>query len=117
MDDKPLHVQVAEALGWTYLSQSEVPEYWEGEPPRDDPRSVWARRLDQHIGVPRYDLDWSATGPLIEKYGLSIDPPSSWGSWVASKPEERYNVGGVRDDTPLLAACNLILQLHKAHKL
>mgnify|MGYP000884990453 FL=1 len=122
-DDRPLHVRVAEALGWTYLGPSEVEDGWEGEPPDAFellPDGI-RRRLDQHVGVPRYDLDWSATGPLIERFKLNLYPWSD-GSWVADSDFSAATAVLSVDmegsgATPLIAVCNLVLALAAAGKL
>jgi hypothetical protein len=126
MLDKPLHVQVAEALGWTYLGPSEVEGEWEGEPPPGT--SIWdriPRRLDQHIGVPRYDTEWSATGPLIEEYGIELarggfgpdDLPWLAAEHVCSDHDHNVSQPCGMGPTPLIAVCNLILALKAAGKL
>ncbi len=120
MSDKPLHVRVAEALGWTDCdNKTAYPplEYWTGSPP--DTRPVLGHREE----IDHYDTDWSATGPLIEKYGLMIIPVGQerlewlacegFGGWDSYK-DEFIKEGG---ETPLIAACNLILALHEAGKL
>ena len=120
MADKPLHVQVAEALGWTYVGESEG--FWEGEPPPGT--SLYdriPRRLDQHIGIPAYDTDWAATGPLIEQYG--IDLLNCSGEWAADwyGPTGSSECPDIRGEggfsTPLIAVCHLILALKEAGKL
>ena len=69
---------------------------------------------DCHPGygwTPHYDTDWSATGPLIERYRVSLtSTPDEW--WAV-----RSGFNGQDGPTPLIAACNLILTLHKAGKL
>jgi hypothetical protein len=78
--------------------------------------------------VARYDTDWAATGPLIEKYRLFVGRYADWshdGRWyamqtVAGYPEsmpgkdERLERTGT---TPLEAVCHLILALKAAGKL
>lgn len=34
--------------------------------------------------VPRYDTDWSATGPLIERFGIALTPTSDRRMWVGA---------------------------------
>lgn len=127
--EKPLHVRVAEALGWTYLGPSEVEGGWEGEPPSGHPLDKTPRRLDQHIGVLRYDTDWSATGPLIERFGIGIYRPDEFCpdrefAWVAVwGGVHGWDDGAVCADeqegaaTPLEAVCRLILAMAAAGKL
>lgn len=140
MDEKPLHVRVAEALGWSDLKAMElVPSgiaQWWGKPPDD-----WVRQNGLFVGdidregrrvtltpnyglVPRYDADWAATGPLIAHLGLDVterDP----GLFVAGVSAYR----GVRSDEDpgwplegtgpghLGAVCDLILKLKSAGQL
>ena len=121
-DDKPLHVHVAEALGWTDCRYKAggvllpdnlvLGKRWVGWPPGEVPI----------VGKPRpcspvtdYDTSWEATGPLIEKYridlveGLSSAPGHDWrAEWP-----EIYADG----PTPLIATCRLIIALKEAGKL
>jgi len=117
-EDKPLHVRVAEALGCS---------------PRFD-GVVWCCtcRAGEHVGSEQYntlstselnyyDTDWSATGPLIEKYQIGFYP-AGLGTWAAEWRDGRYENGigdsySKAEDTPLLAVCNLILALKEAGKL
>lgn len=113
-DDKPLHVQVAEALG----------------------RKVELIEGDWYVGkvsptrsalVPRYDTSWCATGPLIAKYGIELftlwpgdrgQDGFRWGAQTGAdnrSPEHHERMA--EGPTPLLAVCILLLQLHKAGKL
>jgi hypothetical protein len=129
IDGKPLHIRVAEALGrkpcpkwkvwgvglagteWTHDAQGcnhLVPCY----PPSDPPR---------------YDTNWSVTGPLIEKYGISVwvTFPGDFGQdgfrWAAQMeadarspmPNTVPHVGR----TPLEAVCYLIIELARIGKL
>lgn len=113
--EKPLHVRVAEVLGCkpVYSTDPELaaihgPACWCGdEGRRKGPHSTPRSPLNE---LARYDTDWSATGPLIEKYELDLQKESdAWMAWDG--PE--YASGG----TPLLAVCNLILALAEAGKL
>lgn len=126
MTDKPLHVQVAEALGWQrcYLKveftalEMYKSDDWRGFPPG---RSVVSEGSSL-VEIPRYDLDWAVTGPLIEKYGILVGkfPPYTFdGKWYACLPgsESPYVQAEAHAPTPLVAVCNLILQLHKTGKL
>lgn len=99
MSDKPLHVQVAEALGETPCrSCMEV---------GNDP---W------HY---HYDTDWAATGPLIERFKLDVF--SAGGvlcmaqAWRPNTdPQQTFRASGT---DPLIAVCRLILVLRAAGKL
>lgn len=123
---KPLHVRVAEALGCAPHQETNV--WWRctcGD---------YAHNSDGEDGGPHesgilcdYDTDWSATGPLIERYRIAIDVYDyEENAWYA-----RFDVGHGHDGepfvmsgaeeatgpTPLLAVCNLILALAAAGKL
>lgn len=80
----------------------------EGEPCECRPQ--WNR-------VPRYDTDWSATGPLIERLGIQIMNlelkvmPTMWSAALSS--DHNWALG----QTPLVAVCALILALAAAGKL
>lgn len=114
-DEKPLHVRVAEALG-TFHKQHE----WDEPDWRDRAFSQGCTyacgALKHEPCAPRYDTDWAATGPLVEKYQLRISPfgGSLWEAWVNETAH-----GGIRGPgrTPLEAICNLLLALHAAGKL
>ena len=124
-DEKPLHVRVAEALGWTDCQSS-----WIGDaPPR---RSAWVGRGHPWYALEElryYDTDWSATGPLIERYEITIDAElapawraESWFHAPTGYPEDeeyggRWQCREAQGDTPLIAVCNLILALKEAGKL
>jgi hypothetical protein len=114
--DKPLYVRVAEVLGWTgiyYAGNFMVPDsdLYMGKKPGG---CLLGERA--FSGVPRYDLLWSATGPLIEKYNINLHAnyagrgalPGPWWEAVVyfqhSKPATSY-----KNETPLLAVCNLIV--------
>jgi hypothetical protein len=96
-DEKPLHMQVAEALGT--VNSQEVPPW--------------------HYVTPRYDTSWSATGPLIEKYEIGIDKREA--GWCATSVEPDFSCVHRADpefaDTPLIAVCHLLLALKAAGKL
>lgn len=130
MEEKPLHVKVATALGCrvaleggTYFCRCPKRQH---SSYRDDGGPI----NHDAVTISGYDTDWSATGPLLEQYGLSVFRPDEFnpdredGPWLAG-------AGGVHgwDDssvltdyqsvgkTPLLAVCHLILTLHAAGKL
>jgi hypothetical protein len=73
------------------------------------------------VTPPRYDTDWSATGPEIERFKLDVwhvpaDMPIPGMSLRWRATCERAE-GSEEGDTPLIAICNLILALHAAGKL
>ena len=120
---KPLHVQVAEALGEIYYRPCELmPESCAG---------VYIPRDGDGRCVPCYDTDWSATGPLLEKYRISTGKYNPWflgGKYYAvqraefaSEEEALANMGPetheATGNSTLEAVCQLLLQLHKAGKL
>jgi hypothetical protein len=117
--DKPLHVRVAEVLGfghvglcswgdWHFTLGSGAlfrPDFtdlskacaWEE---LDGPRCEHGERY-----IPRFDTSWSATGPLIERFGINLAFLND-NAWEAS----RYNGDDPCEGrTPLLAVCNLIV--------
>jgi hypothetical protein len=120
--EKPLYVRVAEALGWTGIEIEYVGQFdfALGTPPG----TARGTPSPGHLGiqqpptalVPRYDVDWSATGPLIERY---VSEAIDTGAFEASSWEvqARGAVGWARGRTLLLAVCNLILELRKSGKL
>jgi hypothetical protein len=107
---RPLHVRVAEALGWVDMRPRSEDGLWGGQAP--DVSWPWT-------SPPRYDTDWSATGPLIEKYGIRVELTGPVvihpiGKWRADYGFGEHDGFGA---TPLLAVCNLILALKDAGKL
>lgn len=127
-EEKPLHVRVAEALGCKLYEQRRLhPEYphkimgpiigWfchcperaHGEPDED---------CDAFGEVLRYDTDWSATGPIIEKYGIGLRRQYLVNLddffWTAVARNSELYLDAVH---PLIAVCNLILALKEAGKL
>lgn len=129
MSENPRHVRVAKALGCLALEKENMPgpgTYWtceckdhaHGEPMTDED-GTWRSGL-----VARYDLDWAATGPLIERLGISVtmdDDDASSVGWLAGTFEyicgsDGYHAymddGYATGETPLIAVCNLILALH-----
>ena len=121
---KPLHVRVAEALGW--IDCRNMGKTWWGF----SGPGIHAGQTE----VPRYDTDWSATGPLIEKHeiglkedGCGYTSDERWrarADYYAPNPNGPVNgYGGTwataeaRGATPLIAVCNLILALKEAGEL
>jgi hypothetical protein len=116
-EDKPLHVRVAQVLGWTMIEH--VDGLWRGLSPHDP-------RLGKiHCMIARYDTNWGATGPLIERHGINLERVSTEEGtlWRASKAfgeaaghqqaeevieEESLHATG---NIPLAAVCDLLLVL------
>lgn len=118
---RPLHVRVAEALGWTRC-QEERDGDWIGALPSAD---MLSSRRESGI-VPRFDTDWAATGPLIERYVVMLNNHKRRGfGWTAgttvpdTSPEADDGGAffGEPSETPLIAVCNLIQALKEAGKL
>lgn len=123
MGEKPLHVLVAEALGWTDCKPCGhatcPPGFWIGDAPL-----IGGAIRESHT-MPRYDTDWSATGPLIEKLPVTVGRYASDfmdGRLYAVSPSLGLEHGPDAQmertgDTPLAAVCNLIIALREAGRL
>jgi hypothetical protein len=130
LTDKPLHVRVAEALG----CKPQTEGTWRIDP---DVKS-WAcpggvgcyLMAGQPIGhhLLRYDTNWRATGPLIERLSVMLAPGATDdGQWMAVTGFGGHHGPGWVDSvigdekgygpTPLVAVCHLILALHAEGKL
>lgn len=109
----PLHVEVAAALGWTDLvghckcasaaATHECERIWWGRPPRG---------LARPGPVPRFDLDWSATGPLLERFDISLQRRRAAGggaAWIARSGAWSAVAG--RGTSALESVCRLLLDL------
>lgn len=102
MPDLPLYVQVAQSLGWKDLT-CRPDGLWMGLHPSgyEDKREI-----------PRYDLSWCHTGPLIERYKIGIQFEPDFGAWIAqSMYSQRV------DDSPVLAVARLILLMAEQGRL
>lgn len=105
--EKPIHVRVAEALGckpepmgagdWFCSCEDR------GHTNPDAAGEGW-------LQVAAYDTDWSATGPIIERYEITVAHDSE--GWMA---EQHPFVS--KGTTPLLAVCHLLIALGEAGKL
>lgn len=107
LDEEPLDVQVARALGWTDFDKD---GFYSAHPPY-------------------YSTDWSATGPLIQKYRITVQAPSGdahthWGatkfdeddrSWLSDHLE--FHEAIYNSKTPLEAVCRFLLALHATGEL
>lgn len=125
---KPLHVQVAEALGYGDCAPCSGEDgAWHFAPGsgtayRDDFTPIWRDSFDygewhrcdhDRNFVPRFDTDWSATGRLIEKYRIKLSPTSD-GCWWAGELDRPYQE---LQPKSLVAICRFILALAQAGKL
>jgi hypothetical protein len=129
--EKPLHVRVAEALGHgprmvrvRGTADRYVPVWTDNAYWLSDGAHTEAEL--QAVPVPRYDTDWSATGPLIEKYRIAMWTAGPVGEllgdghdrWRCNSDDNGLQLEGSEvGPTPLIAVCNLILALHEAGKL
>lgn len=121
-EEKPLHVQVAEALGWTNPKRIGGVMGWQA----DGPKAALSCPVGP-VMVPRYDLDWAVTGPLMQKVGAAVFCFRSWSSntFVFRGKEERdgwqvevdaahegFTWGG-NGETPLLAFCRMLITMEE----
>lgn len=115
-EEEPDHVRVAEVLG-TLRKEHEWSK--DGSDLRCKHCGSYSEAV---VCAPRYDLRWKWTGPLIEKYGIVLRPTWDQKGWEAeylvagdhaAHESDRYADGA----TPLLAVCNLILEMKAAGKL
>jgi len=112
---RPLHVKVAEALGCKpyYDTSGVLGIGWKcgcsDEEHRDEEEGIHT--------LARYDTDWSATGPLVEKYGISLacTARDKDGRWLFGYADLDSTEGP--GTTPLIAVCGLLLALKEAGKL
>lgn len=127
MNETPLYVRVAEALGWQDVRLaggllSPMASCYDGRPPGQV--VIIGRPTEGIEKVPRYDLEWSATGPLIEKYRLTLwshtkaDEEAGVGSgWYCNSVEPQWRWTSCKGDTALEAVCEYLLLLKEAGKL
>lgn len=123
-EEKPLHIQVAEALGWLDCTQpNPMNRYsWVGWRPHSE--------LGWREPVPNYMLDWSATGPVMERLGIRLtcikyEDGARWSAYWQNETEKCPTCGHedrsdiswppeVMDSwcvSALEAVCRLILHL------
>lgn len=123
-EEMPLHVRVALALGYVWAKHlpdvdslhpgarfvTRKVNQWSEPADGSEPLAVVGDK-PAWADVPRFDTDWAATGPLIERLGISVRKvhPSyekSHGRW-----EAEVGAVAVYGETALLAVCELILKL------
>lgn len=128
MSEKPLHVRVAEALGCKLVAEphpmacvdATLPDYFTCGCPPDR----FGYRPHGLGGIARYDTNWAAMGPLIERFHISLHAAGDGRRWFADAPDSHLeptcvHVGGFgswapcadRSDSPLVSACHAILAL------
>lgn len=131
---------VAEALGFVFAETPATPGLDpDGEGICREGSTRWCRAPGEKkwscarcYSLPdKYSEDWQHGGPLIERFGISIEPPSSpvhrnggpnsgWGEaglWTASTYRPRKGDGHrpfAYGDTPLQAAMRCVVDLHSA---
>ena len=141
LPEKPLHVLVAEAIGYRWLVRAHADSSLQPRArflasPKDAERLIAMRHsrpasgdelpaylLDEKaLGmrlpmVPRFDIDWSATGPLVERLHIGLryldprecrDLPAAY--WCAEWPFELITAYSYAA-TPLIAACEAIVAM------
>lgn len=68
-----------------------------------------------------YEHSWEKTGPLIEAHRINIErlhaASAQWRAWRWICPTDPVPLVKCLADTPLLAICNLIVELAEAGKL
>jgi hypothetical protein len=118
--EKPLHVRVAEALGCKPVTDADDPgglRGWACVCGSADKPHPWGKGPHSDTSpshtLARYDTDWSATGPLIERLGITVNRHHRRADWSAHAGEGPETDGS----TALVAVCNLILSLAAAGKL
>lgn len=151
-EQKPLHVRVAEALGdkprrsWSVMNRAEKGVFidfetkWEADADVADhaqryPAGLYAEEgahVVERQHFPKYDTDWSATGPLIERFSIALRPPNEperiggeyWEAYAWVYPagwdgKGYHNVEEITkgDRSALVAVCKLLLALSEAGKL
>lgn len=113
MSTKPLHVQVAEALGWTWC-HDRGDGLWLGSPDGGPNKEI-----------PGYGVTACATGPLIERFKILLGPDfiptqpdlTFTGFWSAKIGAERLDATIARAGSPWGAVGNLIVELKEKGKL
>jgi hypothetical protein len=127
---KPLRVKVAEALGckpvrvdaphwaadqsFAWRCECGDPSEWVYPHGRTTQRGIQGELL-------HWDADWHDGGPLIQKYRLGIEEPGKDGGpmlWTAYYHyREAAAAGYEHGETPLVAVCNLLLEMAKSGRL
>lgn len=119
MSEKPLSVRVAEALGCVPRLDLNGGD-WKCDCAGYAHSIDW---IDSDCLVNSYATDWSAAGPLVEKYKiqvgpsyLGIGPPAPWCA-ATGHDDDRDGDEWAFGPTPLIAVCELVLKLKEAGKI
>lgn len=100
--EKPLHVLVAEALGWSNLHERTEGHWWGKDP-----------YGGMSLAVPIYERSWCSVGPILERIKVSLDAPN-----MPEQPWSAYAATCHADgNTPCEAVARLIVTLSKEGKL
>lgn len=104
--DRPLHVAVARALGWTDLHSEEV--HW---PDLHLKEKTWwgVEPGGLKLKVPRYDSSWCSAGPLSER--LKIGVMWDHGQWIATVLTEEGHDQYAGGERPTEAISRLVVHL------
>jgi hypothetical protein len=126
--ERPLHVLVAEALGWIECRVADYPRptlvpdthwpIWHGRPseghwPLWMSRAEWEREPNSRPEVPHYELSWEETGPLIDKYAQFVRHDEY--GWVVYHGKDGQTIG--IGETLLIATCRLVLAMKELGEL
>ena len=104
-DPSPLSVRVALALGWTHCEECSTRNtYSKGSHWHAPSGGSW-------MPGPRFDEDWHAAGPLIERFGINLTLVD--GVWWACRGWQGDHAVRWKElkagKTPLVAVCEFIL--------
>jgi hypothetical protein len=95
------------------LPEAVHPCFYKGYPPTH-------QIIGEFVCVPRYDEDWAATGPLVEKYKITMmhEELDGWSALSNARDDLQFTWDESQcGATPLLAICHLLIALGKAGKL
>jgi hypothetical protein len=108
--EEPLKVQVARALRWKEIH---LDGGWLGRRPSDD--HVYGDLGAAWYAIPDYPNSWSATGPLITRFGIMVGNGAAWATrnpgLVCQQPCRHADPGAAEPN--LNAVCKLIIMLGK----
>lgn len=132
MNPSELAIEVAVALGYTWMRPAKRDDIRVLAPPADHDAREWlvlatgkeTIAVDAYRWVPKFDIDWSVTGPLIERFGFTVWKVEDLHG-LGSGPEWRAThetccdpgLGAESGATPLEAVCKLIVLLHEAGRI